>query len=100
MTELIRATGVYRDEKQWEVGLRQGLRSAECHARLRRLQPSTHQPKPGFCIGKSNTLLSTVLRMLNHALLSSYWPIVEIHAIIIAARLVKHTDNECCAEDH
>lgn len=41
------ATGVYRDEKQWEGGLRQGLRSAECHARLRRLQPSTHQPKPG-----------------------------------------------------
>lgn len=88
-----KATRVYRDEKQWEVGLRQGLRSAECHARLRRLQPSTHRPKPGFCIGKSNTLLSTALRMLNHRILSSYWYIVQILVIIIAARLVKYTDN-------
>lgn len=87
------------DDKQREVKPRQDLRSAEWHARLRRLQPATHQPKTGSSIGKPNTLVNRVKDA------SSRTPVTLAHRSNSCdyqaqrdAFLVKR-GNECSAED-
>lgn len=50
LTKAGEATGVHGDEKQWEVGLGQGLRSAECHARLRRLHTNAFYTPTKACL--------------------------------------------------
>lgn len=87
------------DDKQQEVKLRQDLRSAEWHARLRRLQPATHQPKTGSSIGKPNTLVNRVKNA------SSRTPVTLAHRsnscdyhAQLDVFLVKR-GNECSAED-
>lgn len=90
---------VYRDDKQREVKLRQDLRSAEWHARLRRLQPATHQPKTGSSIGQPNTLVNRVKDAPSRTsvTLAHRSNSCDYHTKLDAF-LVKH-GNECSAED-